>query len=153
MRAKRTSKKRGEAKQQAQDKSDEMNTLLKARMSDFRKKAASKQQKAQKQVVQKNSFDPQGNVISEMDMSTDWNKSPVTGPIPVVVLLVAWTYSQLLLKLLKKALVMAEIQRHHLLILYSMMALLEELASLMLKEFLLHMKVYHQRTEISFVSC
>lgn len=85
MRAKKElQRKRGEAKQQAQDKSDEMNTLLKARMSDFRKKAASKQQKAQKQVVQKNSFDPEGNVISEMDTmtSTDWTKSPVTGPIP-----------------------------------------------------------------------
>ncbi len=83
MRAKKElQRKRGEAKQQAQDKSDEMNTLLKARMSDFRKKAASKTAKAQKQLVQKNSFDPQGNIISEMDMSTDWNKSPVTGPIP-----------------------------------------------------------------------
>jgi hypothetical protein len=85
MRAKKElQRKRSEAKLQAQDKSDEMNTLLKARMSDFRKKAASKQQAAQKQIVQKNSFDPQGNVISEMDniTSTDWNKSPVTGPIP-----------------------------------------------------------------------
>jgi hypothetical protein len=33
-----------------QDKSDEMNTLLRARMSDFKKKAAEKQQKAAKQV-------------------------------------------------------------------------------------------------------
>ena len=83
MRAKKElQRKRGEAKQQAQDKSDEMNTLLRARMSDFKKKAAAKQAKAQKQVIQKNSFDPEGNVISEMDMSTDWNKSPVTGPIP-----------------------------------------------------------------------
>ena len=83
MRAKKElQKKRTDAKQQAQDKSDEMNTLLKARMSDFRKKAAAKQQRAQKQVVQKNSFDPQGNIITEMEMSTDWNKSPVTGAIP-----------------------------------------------------------------------
>ena len=66
MRAKRElQRKRTDAKQQAQDKSDEMNTLLRARMSDFKKKSAQKQQKAQKQVVQKNSFDPEGNVISE----------------------------------------------------------------------------------------
>jgi len=66
MRAKRElQRKRTDAKQQAQDKSDEMNTLLRARMSDFKKKSAQKQQKAQKQVVQKNSFDPEGNVILE----------------------------------------------------------------------------------------
>lgn len=84
MRAKRDLQaKRGEAKRKMSDKADEMNTLLRARMSDFKKKAAEKQQKADKQ-VHKNSFDPQGNVISEMDamVSTDWNKSPVTGPIP-----------------------------------------------------------------------
>lgn len=51
MRAKKElQKKRAEAKSKMQDKSDEMNTLLKARMSDFRKKAAEKQQKAAKQV-------------------------------------------------------------------------------------------------------
>ena len=68
MRAKRElQKKRAEAKGTMQDKGDEMNVLLRARMSDFKKKAAEKQQKASKQVVQKNSYDPQGNVISEMD--------------------------------------------------------------------------------------
>lgn len=51
-------KKRGEAKQKMQDKSDEMNTLLKARMSDFRKKATQKQQKAGKQIdTRKESYD------------------------------------------------------------------------------------------------
>lgn len=81
MRAKRDLQaKRSDAKKKMSDKADEMNTLLRARMSDFKKKAAEKQQKADKQ-VQKNSYDPQGNVISEMD-TMDWNKSPVTGAIP-----------------------------------------------------------------------
>lgn len=71
MRAKRElQNKRTAAKQQSQDKSDEMNTLLRARMSDFKKKAAQKQQRAQKQVMKKE------------EVSLDWNKSPVTGPIP-----------------------------------------------------------------------
>jgi len=71
MRAKRElQSKRTAAKQQAQDKSDEMNTLLRARMSDFKKKAAQKQQRAQKQVMKKE------------ETSIEWNKSPVTGPIP-----------------------------------------------------------------------
>ena len=86
MRAKKElQKKRTDAKTKMQDKQGEMQTLLRARMSDFKKKAAEKQQKAAKQVgLQKNSFDPEGNVISEMDAmdSTNWNKSPVTGPIP-----------------------------------------------------------------------
>lgn len=59
--------KRTQAKQKMSDKSDEMNTLLRARMSDFKKKATEKQQRADKQ-VQKNSFDADGNVISENDM-------------------------------------------------------------------------------------
>lgn len=59
--------KRTQAKQKMSDKSDEMNTLLRARMSDFKKKATEKQQRADKQ-VQKNSFDANGNVISENDM-------------------------------------------------------------------------------------
>lgn len=58
--------KRTQAKTKMGDKQDEMNVLLRARMSDFKKKSAEKQQKADKQ-VQKNSYDPQGNVISEMD--------------------------------------------------------------------------------------
>lgn len=67
MRAKRDlQSKRSDAKKKMSDKADEMNTLLRARMSDFKKKSAEKQQRADKQ-VQKNSYDPQGNVISEMD--------------------------------------------------------------------------------------
>lgn len=67
MRAKKElQKKRTDAKTKMQDKQGEMQTLLRARMSDFKKKAAEKQQKAAKQVgIQKNSFAPQGNVISE----------------------------------------------------------------------------------------
>jgi hypothetical protein len=57
-------KKRQDAKGKMQDKSQEMETLVKARLSDFRKKSAEKQQKATK-VVQKNSFDPTGQIISE----------------------------------------------------------------------------------------
>jgi hypothetical protein len=73
MRAKRDlQRKRAEAKTQQQDKGDEMNTLLRARMADFKKKAAQKQARAAKQVIKK----------EEVEMSTDWNKSPVTGPIP-----------------------------------------------------------------------
>ena len=54
MRAKRElQSKRTAAKQQAQDKSDEMNTLLRARMADFKKKSAQKQQKASKQIMKK----------------------------------------------------------------------------------------------------
>jgi hypothetical protein len=64
-------KKRGEAKEKMQDKQGEMQTLLKARMSDFRKKASEKQVKAQKQVTtQKNSFEPTGNVIAESNPNT-----------------------------------------------------------------------------------
>ena len=69
MRAKKElQKKRTDAKEKMSDKGNEMNTLLRARMSDFKKKAAEKQQKATKQVTQKNSFEPNGNVISENDM-------------------------------------------------------------------------------------
>ncbi len=59
-------KKRSDAKAKMQDKQGEMETLVKARLTDFRKKAADKQQAATKQVTsQKNSYDPSGNVISE----------------------------------------------------------------------------------------
>jgi len=72
MRAKKElQRKRGEAKSKMQDKQDEMNTLLRARMSDFKKKAAEKQQKAAKQVG-----------LKKEETSVDWNNSPVTGPIP-----------------------------------------------------------------------
>jgi len=57
-------KKRQDAKKKMQDKQGEMNTLVKARLDDFRKKAAEKQTKATKQ-VEKNSYTPEGDVISE----------------------------------------------------------------------------------------
>jgi hypothetical protein len=58
MRAKRElQSKRTAAKQQAQDKSDEMNTLLRARMSDFKKKSAQKQQRASKQIMKKEEYE------------------------------------------------------------------------------------------------
>jgi len=57
-------KKRQDAKAKMQDKASEMDTLVKARLTDFRKKATEKQQKAAK-TVQKNSFDPSGEVIAE----------------------------------------------------------------------------------------
>lgn len=83
MRAKRDLQaKRSEAKRKMSDKSDEMNTLLRARMSDFKKKAAEKQQKADKQ-VQKNSFDPDGNVISEMDQMISQPRTGSAGGVDV----------------------------------------------------------------------
>lgn len=64
-------KKRQDAKSKMQDKAQEMDTLVKARLSDFRKKAAEKQQKAQKQVsTQKNSFEPTGAMIAEANPNT-----------------------------------------------------------------------------------
>lgn len=57
-------KKRQDAKKKMQDKQGEMNTLVKARLDDFRKKAAEKQKKATKQ-VEKNSYNPEGEMISE----------------------------------------------------------------------------------------
>ena len=80
---KELSKKRGEAKEKMQDKGDEMNTLLRARMSDFKKKAAEKQQKASKQVVQKNSYDAQGNLISEMDQMISIPRGGSAGGVDV----------------------------------------------------------------------
>lgn len=66
-------KKRQDAKAKMQDKAQEMDTLVKARLSDFRKKAAEKQQKAQKQVsTQKNSFEPTGEVIAEAGLPTGY---------------------------------------------------------------------------------
>lgn len=80
---KELSKKRGEAKEKMQDKGDEMNTLLRARMSDFKKKAAEKQQKASKQVIQKNSYDAQGNLISEMDQMISIPRGGSAGGVDV----------------------------------------------------------------------
>lgn len=63
-RQKELQKKRGEAKEKMQNKAKEMDTLLKARLQDFKSKAADKQKKMQKQNA---SFEPQGDVISEAD--------------------------------------------------------------------------------------
>ena len=53
-------KKRKEAKEKMMNKSSEMDTLMKARMSDFKKKA-----KDQEKKVQKNSYEPTGEIMTE----------------------------------------------------------------------------------------
>jgi len=53
-------KKRQEAKSKLQNKTKEMDTLMKARLSDFKKKASDQQKK-----VQKNSVEFEGNVMME----------------------------------------------------------------------------------------
>jgi hypothetical protein len=53
--------KRKEAKEKLMNKTKEMDTLMKARLSDFKKKASDQQKKVQ----QKNSFEPEGNVMME----------------------------------------------------------------------------------------
>ena len=53
-------KKRKEAKEKMMNKSGEMDTLMKARMSDFKKKA-----KEQEKKVQKNSYEPTGEIMTE----------------------------------------------------------------------------------------
>jgi hypothetical protein len=54
-------KKRKEAKEKMMNKTREMDTLMKARLSDFKKKASDQQ----KRVQQKNSFEPEGNMMME----------------------------------------------------------------------------------------
>ena len=54
-------KKRKEAKEKMMRKSSEMDTLMKARLSDFRKKAKDQEKKVQ----QKNSYEPQGEIMTE----------------------------------------------------------------------------------------
>jgi hypothetical protein len=53
--------KRKEAKEKMMNKTREMDTLMKARLSDFKKKAAEQQ----KRVQQRNSFEPTGNMMME----------------------------------------------------------------------------------------
>ncbi|AOV61869.1 hypothetical protein BOW91_gp077 [Synechococcus phage S-WAM2] len=53
--------KRKEAKEKMMSKTKEMDTLMKARLSDFKKK----EKEQQKKVQQKNSFEPTGNVMME----------------------------------------------------------------------------------------
>ena len=54
-------KKRKEAKEKMMRKSSEMDTLMKARLSDFKKKAKDQEKKVQ----QKNSYEPQGEIMTE----------------------------------------------------------------------------------------
>jgi len=54
--------KRKEAKEKLMSKTKEMDTLMKARLSDFKKKASEQQKKVQ---LQKNSFEPTGNMMME----------------------------------------------------------------------------------------
>ena len=60
-RQKELQNKRKEAKAKLTDKTKEMDTLMKARLSDFKKKASDQQKKVQ----QKNSFEPTGNIMME----------------------------------------------------------------------------------------
>ena len=53
-------KKREEAKSKMVSKTKEMDVLMKARLADFKKKASEQQKK-----VQKNSFEPEGNIMTE----------------------------------------------------------------------------------------
>ncbi len=54
-------KKRDEAKKKMMDKTKEMDVLMKARLSDFKKKASDQQ----KRVQQKNSYEPEGEIMME----------------------------------------------------------------------------------------
>lgn len=60
-RQKELQNKRKEAKEKLMNKTKEMDTLMKARLSDFKKKASEQQKKVQ----QKNSFEPEGNIMME----------------------------------------------------------------------------------------
>ena len=60
-RAKEMQNKRKEAKQKLTNKTKEMDTLMKARLSDFKKKASDQQKKVQ----QKNSYEPSGEIMTE----------------------------------------------------------------------------------------
>jgi hypothetical protein len=60
-RSKDLQQKRKEAKEKMMNKTREMDTLMKARLSDFKKKASEQQ----KRVQQRNSFEPTGNIMTE----------------------------------------------------------------------------------------
>jgi hypothetical protein len=60
-RQKELQQKRKEAKEKMMNKTKEMDTLMKARLSDFKKK----EKEQQKKVQQKNSFEPTGNIMTE----------------------------------------------------------------------------------------
>ena len=68
-RSKGLQKKRAEAKKGMQDKSDEMNVLMRARMADFKKKASDQTKKA---TAQKNSYEPtEGEIMVENTATYD----------------------------------------------------------------------------------
>lgn len=70
-RSKGLQKKRAEAKKGMQDKSDEMNVLMRARMSDFKKKASDQSKKAGS-TTQKNSYEPtEGEIMVENTATYD----------------------------------------------------------------------------------
>ena len=70
-RSKGLQKKRAEAKKGMQDKSDEMNVLMRARMSDFKKKASDQTKKAGS-TTQKNSYEPtEGEIMVENTATYD----------------------------------------------------------------------------------
>lgn len=60
-------KKRDEAKKKMQNKTREMDVLMKARLSDFKKKASDQQ----KRVQQKNSYEPEGEMMNESTNTMD----------------------------------------------------------------------------------
>lgn len=60
-RSKELQNKRKEAKEKMMNKTREMDTLMKARLSDFKKKAAEQQKKVQ----MRNSYEPSGNIMTE----------------------------------------------------------------------------------------
>ena len=68
-RSKGLQKKRAEAKKGMQDKGDEMNVLMRARMADFKKKASDQTKKAS---TQKNSYEPtEGEIMVENTATYD----------------------------------------------------------------------------------
>lgn len=74
--------KKSSAKKSMQDKTSEMDVLMKARLSDFKKKASSQTKK-----LQKNSAEPEGNIIMEnqtmdaMDIALQVATSEMTGTV------------------------------------------------------------------------
>lgn len=66
-RQKELQKKRDEAKKKMMSKTKEMDVLMKARLADFKKKASDQQ----KRVQQKNSYEPEGEMMIESVTATD----------------------------------------------------------------------------------
>ena len=82
MRQKALQDKKSSAKKSMQDKTSEMDVLMKARLSDFKKKASSQTKK-----LQKNSAEPEGNIIMEnqtmdsLDIALQVATSEMTGTV------------------------------------------------------------------------